>query len=159
MNATDPRPRRVWLVGEHNPLSADPRHALYPRPPGCAGARLAKVLGLSEEAYLSAFERRNLLPHDAPRWSAALARDAAKALLGETSTGDRLVLLGARVAAAFGLLFRESLFRPAVRPVGLAGAPRAVLVLPHPSGRSREWNAPDAAPKAREGLRELLEVA
>ena len=71
----------VVLVGESNPHSADPCHALYPLPPNAAGGRLARVLGLPPREYLSAFpDRRNLLPQKA-KWSAPLARRAADDVL------------------------------------------------------------------------------
>ena len=67
----------VVLVGESNPHSADPCHALYPLPPNAAGGRLARVLGLPPREYLSAFpDRRNLLSGTA-KWSAPTARAAA----------------------------------------------------------------------------------
>jgi hypothetical protein len=105
-------------------------------------------------SYLALFERRNLLA--AARWSAPAARAAADGILREQTHLDRLVLLGAKVSAAFGVDFRSNLLHPRFVQVGnelLCG--RWVLVLPHPSGRSREWNDPRTAELAREALAAL----
>lgn len=133
---------RTWLIGEHNPYQArdapeeELNHfALYPAPDASAGARLCRVLGLPPAEYLRRFERRNLL-RELP-WSAPRARAAADAVLAEMPERDRLVLLGRRVADAFGAPFdvdpRAAL--PVERWRG-----HLVLVLPHPSGRSHLWN-------------------
>ena len=50
---------RALLIGEDNPLSAVPEHALFPYPVGCAGHRLAGILGLGNAAYLALW-RTNL---------------------------------------------------------------------------------------------------
>lgn len=150
---------RTWLIGESNPYGADPYYALYPLPPHASGGRLMRILGLDENAYLAAFERRNLLIGN--RWSAPAARRAAVALLGEVSGGQvepewsksttigagKLVLLGAKVAGAFGLDYRASLLSP-VRLLA-DGVLTPVLVIPHPSGLNRAWADPALAPRVR----------
>ena len=139
---------RVFLVGESNPYGSNPYYALYPLPAHATGGRLAKVLGLAADEYLDRFERRNLLVGS--RWSVPEARRAAVALLRELDTCDRLVLLGARVAAAFGVPFRENLCAVWWLEVGHDHRrPRWTLVLPHPSGRSREWNDPEMRGRVR----------
>ena len=130
---------RVLLVGESNPYGADPRFALYPEPPGCAGARLCAILGMTDREYLRTFDRVNLLGNG--RWSLPAAREAA-----QTVTARYRVLLGARVAAAHGVPFLP-FYRCA--PPWLEAGPQNWLVLPHPSGRSRLWNEPGAAERAR----------
>lgn len=144
---------RVWLIGEQNPYGADPKFALYPLPPHAAGGRLARVLDLDERAYLRAFVRRNLVS-DA-KWSVPVARLAADVLLREHPTQDRLVLLGARVAAAFGLPFRDHLCEAKRLRVGTLPTERLVLVIPHPSGLSREWNAPGIKERVKAAVVEL----
>lgn len=135
---------RPWLVGESNPYGSDPRYALYPDPPGCAGWRLChKVFGLTPKRYIGAFERRNLL--EGGRWSVPRAREAAMRIAQESSDAP-LVLLGARVAAAFDLPFRPFW-------VAMDGL---VAVLPHPSGLSRAWNDPAAPARARTTVESLL---
>lgn len=145
---------RVWLIGEQNPYGSDPKYALYPLPPHAAGGRLARVLGLDDRAYLRAFVRRNLLTAD--KWSVPAARAAANQILVEHPAHDKLVLLGARVAAAFGLPFREHICEVRRELVGTtAPQVRDVLVVPHPSGLSRAWNDPTTAPRVRAAVEVL----
>lgn len=137
----------TWLVGEHNPYGSDPSMALYPLPENAAGDRLCrKVLGMTHYEYLQKFERRNLLQTRDGRWSAPLAREAAQKVLREAN-GAPLVLLGARVAAAFGL--------PSLPFIVRRQLPSPILVLPHPSGRCRVWNDARNFERARACLREL----
>lgn len=148
MSAPTRRPRAT-LIGEDNPHSADPRHALFPYPANCAGERLQNlVMGVGVADYLRDYERVNLC---AGRWSAPEARDRAEELLD--SERSVLVLLGAKVARAFGWphepfatywVSRDHLDRPACR----------VVLLPHPSGRCRIWNSPDAFARAQSILRD-----
>lgn len=145
---------KITLIGEFNPYSPDPKMALYPIPAAGAGARGARVmraLDMSEDAYLSTFVRHDLL-HE-PRWSVPEARRRARDIL--RTSESRMVLLGARVAAAFGLTpFWGFCFQQ--RTVVLHGdVTRRVLVLPHPSGRSRAWNEPYARDRARAAFARL----
>lgn len=149
-----PAQPRVWLIGEQNPYGSDPKFALYPLPPRAAGGRFARVLGLDDRAYLRAFVRRNLLTAD--RWSVPAARSAADQILAEHPAHDRMVLLGARVAAAFGLSFRDHLCEVRRELVGTTSPQvRDVLVVPHPSGLSRAWNDPATAPRVRAAVEVL----
>ncbi len=134
----------IMLVGEDNPYSNNPHHALYPYPPGCAGHRLChKVLGLETDAYLRGFDRVNLCTG---KWTAAEARERAAYLTDVHGPGG-LVLLGAKVTRAFGLEFRP--FSLATLPTGVAA------IIPHPSGLSRAWNEPGAFERARAVVTEL----
>lgn len=118
-----------------------------------------RVLGMTEDEYLDAFERRNLLT--ASKWSAPAARKAANALLDDARPGDALVLLGARVSAAFQVDFRSHIFQPQMKHFGAFGGAMFlelfVLVLPHPSGLSREWNKPMTAACVRSAFQRLRE--
>lgn len=155
MGRLRPEHRRPLLVGELNPHRSDPRLALYPYPPGCAGARLQeKVLGVSMREYLRRYDRVNLC---CGRYTTAEARAVAAALRermerwadSEPRGRSRAVavLLGAKVSAAFGLDFVP------FRVMAMSGRWRAVQ-LPHPSGRNRMWNDPAAIERARAALRE-----
>lgn len=136
---------QVLLVGESNTRTDNQCYALYPTPPGCAGARLCAILAMSHAQYLATFARVNLL--GSRHWSSAAARVAA-----ETLTARYRVLLGARVAAAHGLPFTP------FRVVSLR--PRwQGIILPHPSGRSRVWNDRSACVTARELVRALVVAA
>ncbi len=85
---------RPVLLGMNNPISDDPRHALYPHPPNCAGARLQRFSGLDKNTYLSVFDRRNVI--GGQQWDAKLAKTRAPALR-EEFLGRHVVLLGAPV--------------------------------------------------------------
>lgn len=131
------------LVGEANPYGGDPYYALYPYPRGCAGHRLCeKVMGLTDREYLERFDRVNLCP---TRWRAKEARDNAVQLAIERM-GGVVVLLGAKVTRAFGFPFAP--FSPPFTDL------MTVVILPHPSGLSRAWNAPGSYERARAVLRE-----
>ena len=146
------------LVGEDNPLSRDPRHALFPYPKHHAGGRLATtIMGLSCTAYLRRFDRVNLC---AGKWSIKEAREHAAKIWNESVDRPAVVLLGAKVCAAFG---REFVPFEAYATNYYCSEPGKVwqkmksyvniVVLPHPSGRCRLWNEPDSISKARGVLR------
>lgn len=141
--------QRPILVGETNPYGSDPRYALYPAPAGSAGHRLCHFcMGLRVTTYIGSFERANLCTG---KWKMKDARIAAAAIR-ERSTGGRvIVLLGARVCAAFGVEFRPFDLCHDVALCHDGGAARGptFVVLPHPSGRSRLWNRPGASLLAR----------
>jgi len=132
---------RPILIGEFNTSAADPAYALWPEPAGSVGDHLCRiVLGLEKTRYVQLFERRNLLVGD--RWS---DRDAAEAAMELCWTHDRapLVLLGARVARAFGVSFEP--FTVVIRE------PWA-LCLPHPLDH---WNELGSIERARASLSAL----
>jgi hypothetical protein len=134
---------RPLLVGEANPYGGDPEFALWPAPRGCAGDRLCRlVLGMTEGEYFAAFDRVNLCPR---MWSIRQAR--ARAVQIEMDRGGPVVLLGAKVCDAF-----RRAFRPFTVVLTAPGAP-ALVILPHPSGRSRLWNEPGSWGRARSVLR------
>lgn len=162
----------VLLVGEQNPHSDDPRYALYHRPPSAAGARLRALLGLPVEEYLACW-RVNLVDERAG-WDKRAASDRALSLLSDPEPPWRtVVLLGRRVADAcryVGPFFSVDRARVDVdegfeylamnwdndgafqaRQPGEV----AVVSLPHPSGRSREWNHRDARATTLSLLRQV----
>jgi hypothetical protein len=179
--AAPARPHRPLLVGESNPFGSDPAFALYHLPRTSSGNRLRSILRLTDAEYLAQLDRANLLTGRS--WGAVRARDAAAALLRERASTDPallaqpLVLLGRKVAEAFGLGYLAPLQRvfwtgfailavkARVRPAG-AGAgtaaiwadtpPRRIVLLPHPSGRGREWNVFRAKRRARKLVAALV---
>lgn len=130
---------RPLLVGELNPHSARRDRALAPLPRGAAGDRLRKVLGMTDREYLRAFVRTNLCWR---RWSRRQARREAT-VIARTWPGP-VVLLGQKVAAAFGLEYR---------PLTRDGR---FLVVPHPSGRCRAWNDPTVGNAVRQLVRGMI---
>lgn len=143
----------VTVVGEDNPYGSDPRYALYDEPERSAGARLRRlVFGVRRTTYHRRTRRLNLCD---PRWSAPAARARAAELLADRSAGEArvFVLLGRKVAAAFGLDAHPP-FSVVLAP-DEDGAFWPCVLLPHPSGRCREWNEPGAHERARALLRSV----
>lgn len=141
---------RPLLIGEANPYGADPEFALFPAPERSAGWRLCRlVLGLPRLTYMDLFDRVNLCPKN---WNMKEARTRAVQL--RSVPAFQAVLLGRKVAAAFGLenvppFTVVTNDRPArVRTPDSAGRGWEV-VLPHPSGLCLEWNKPGAFERAR----------
>lgn len=141
---------RVLLVGEDNPYGSDPAFALYCYPPGCAGYRLRRILGLPQHIYLS-LHRKNLCD-DA--WSAKRARERAFELLTPFAEWKVLVLLGRKVTSTFEKVAFSG--DPLEAFAFRRSCPGLTLVsLPHPSGRNLVWNQPWATTRAREILHEV----
>lgn len=143
----------VVIVGEMNPYGADPRYALYDEPAGSAGGRLRRlVLGLRSDTYHRRTRRFNLCTGV---WGPAKARRYTAGRIGSLcGQDDTVVLLGRKVADAFGLDHLAPFTTQAVVSVD-EGSVRRYVLLPHPSGRCREWNEPGAYERARELLRQI----
>lgn len=97
------------------------------------------MLGAGEDAYLTCFDRANLFPLPPARWLIAQARTSAQKL-AQSYDGD-IIMLGTRVSAAFG--FYE---------LPVWERHERFVRLPHPSGRSREWNEEGARERLRSAL-------
>ncbi len=155
----------VLLVGEDNPVSTAPEHALYPHPEGCAGHRLAGILGLEPRRHLIEWWRTNLCN---PTWSKRDARSRARALVVTEGVPWRtIVMLGRKVAEAFQFVnpTTEASTYQAVRPFESTRVVHRVyphedstrttidwitlVSLPHPSGRCRDWNFSENTHRAR----------
>lgn len=147
------------LVGELNPYGPAAEYALWPDPPGCAGHRLChKVLGMSEHAYMEAFDRTNLCGR---KWSMPLARLAAGAVNAHGQPRRVIIMLGRKVATAFGYGHHQPFTTVAKvwnkdgydlmldDEVTADNPTTRFLVLPHPSGLCRVWNEPGAFERAR----------
>lgn len=149
--------KRPVLVGEMNPYQkpgADPTHRfdLYPKPERASGGRLCyDILGMSAQAYLRAFVRRDLLTGD--KWSVPKAREAAATLWRDSGEAP-LILLGAKVTVAFGLSYKPFVIATAT---GMNDVSKRVVILPHPSGLCRVWSEdPKNYQRARDLVNELL---
>jgi len=133
----------VVLIGESPAVGGSPEGALE----GPSGRRLADLCGVSFDRYLELFARTNLcdVPGSYSREGALLTTRR----LTDQLVGRRVVLLGSRVVAAWGM--RPRLF--AWQKVFADGDRRRAIRVahaPHPSGRSRYWNDAEAAARARE---------
>ena len=129
---------KVILCGMNNPLHSDPRYALFPYPPGCAGWRILELLrirlpDLTRSQYSRGFERINLV--DDMVWDRWKARDKA-AQLPSLYRGRTIVLFGDGVRRAVGLP------KELIHPIERDGV--VWRQLPHPSGRCRWYNDPEA---------------
>lgn len=159
---------RVVLVGEDNPQSSLPEHALFPHPPGCAGHRLSQILGLTRARHLALW-RTNLC---CPTWSTKKARERAVVLLRPDAPWNVLVLLGRKVAQAFERVVGQSLDPFSITRVdgtvvgahdpecvcgGEGGRSRlfTLVSLPHPSGRNLVWNDRSAWLDARKLMQQV----
>ena len=142
---------RILLIGEDNPLSLDPQFALYCYPPGCAGYRLRRILGLPQHQYL-ALHRKNLCDGS---WSKDRAKARAFELLAPLAPWRVMVLLGRKVTETFERVALGG--EPLVPFAYKTCCPGMTLVsLPHPSGRNAAaWSGPKPRSRVREILREL----
>jgi hypothetical protein len=139
---------RPLIVGEAPGPGTDPRRPLHPE---CdAGKRLCKIAGLSPEEYLAAFDRVNLLCAS-DGWSADAACEAAAGLLWKEARRVRLVLIGRRVAAAFGAVGLPYYQWSDAVPPGIPFIKMSVAVIPR--------NSPVNAELARKFWRGLAEEA
>jgi mutator protein MutT len=142
----------VVVVGEVNPYGADPKYALYDEPAGSAGGRLRRlVFGLCRTSYRRWTRRFNLCTG---AWGPAKARHTVGQIWGRCGPDETIVLLGRKVAGAFGLGHLAPFTRQDVVQVDGGNLLRYVI-LPHPSGRCRTWNEPDAVERARALLRQV----
>ena len=140
---------RVLLVGEDNPYGSDPEFALYNYPPGCAGYRLRRILGLPQHQYL-ALHRTNLCASSG--WSMKEARRRSQLLIADPSAPWRVVvMLGRKVADAFE--YDRPFFTHGV--ASRTGGKMILVSLPHPSGRNAGSWSGQAPMRARQILREL----
>lgn len=127
-------------------------------PASCTGARLGRLLGAEDVNDVAAFVNLLSAGEAAGGWDRRLAAERADSvawsLRGDPLPARRAVLLGARVAAAFGL-GGGPCWKMSLAEVG--GVP--TLLLPHPSGRCRWWNTRANVLAAERALRRVLAEA
>lgn len=138
---------RPVILGMNNPYSTDPYYALYPHPENSAGARICAMflasasqagLPLTRRDYIKGFDRRNLV--DTPTWNMEYARQRANQARGELQ-GRKVVICGTAVLGVLGLRRHEWLVW-SERSGDLFKDPFDYVLVPHPSGRCREYNDP-----------------
>lgn len=139
---------KTVILGMNNPYSSRPELALYPHPENSAGARLCAMflqaarigngINMKKSDYLTGFDRRNLV--DDPTWDAARASRAAEELRRNLK-GRRVVICGTAVLGALKLRRHEWLAW-SERSGDLFMDPFDYCLIPHPSGRCREYNDP-----------------
>lgn len=155
-------PPKAMIVGEGPGNNTWKSCPLFPYPRHSAGWRLWKMSEMEGQEYLRTFERRNIL--DTPKWDAAQARVNARSIHDSAArAGTPLVLLGARVASAFGhehdtFMWNFNEVRTGDR-IHYDCAPLVPMVrIPHPSGRNLQLNTPEAKLKVHHALRQALEI-
>lgn len=153
----------VLLVGEDNPRSEDPRHALYPYPVHCAGYNFAENIANVGVGHQLATWRTNLCN---PTWSIRAAVERARELVDAPGVPWRvIIMLGTKVSGAFERALADRFSPPLkVQPFTTHRVVRRVLEgsrtraeidwmllvsLPHPSGRCRAWSNPAQIHRAR----------
>jgi uracil-DNA glycosylase len=148
---------RLVLVGEAPGGSGTgPLPALE----GLVGRRLAKMMDVSDELYMSQTVRKNIFetPDQGQRWSLTSARVRAIHMMTDFEDEDLVVLLGARVAKAFSVddapLYEWRGFRRPWR-----GDTVYVARVPHPSGRNRNLNDREERRRMSEFLAGALRAA
>lgn len=120
-----------------------------------AGARLAKLCGLTNEELLKRCDTSNLLPDwrgkngKGDNFPMNEAIISAELIWTKFFDYDRVVLFGSNVASAFGMKNEKVL-----KWVVLEGT--TVAVVPHPSGINRWYNDPENRKKAEKFLRKLI---
>jgi hypothetical protein len=162
------------LIGEAPGPNTDPAFPLFPLPARSAGYYLCKLTGLSTAGYLRTFERHNLLQehpgHNAngrgkDRWPVREARAAAGAMLPFLA-GRRVILVGRRVAEAFGqprelldFFSWQEVHVKRWRPLDERPGPVSLTCIPHPSGRNHWYNEPGNRERATAFFQQLLTEA
>ena len=139
---------RLVIVGE-----APGKISIPPTLPGLAltgntGANLAAIAGWPTGLYIAQTDRRNLFYTVQPQWDAEAARKSAQ-LLRDSFRHDLVILMGTRVAEAFGVSERPMYTWWIEREGNFAR-------IPHTSGRNRVWSDPDERARARAFLKPLL---
>lgn len=138
------------IIGEAPSKHGDPDKPIE----GKIGNRLAHAGGITFEDYMACFERVNLL-HVRQEYSGkgsafnkAEALEHANKLQKQFVAGRTILLLGKRVAEAFGLngdYFDVHFVNDA-----------HVYVIPHPSGVNRWWNDPENRSRMEEFMHEVI---
>ncbi len=139
----------IVLVGESNPYGSDPRYALYDEPRGAAGHRLRTLIFGVRRATYARFHRANLCDWE---WILSVAKAKVKRLCADLPTAT-FVLCGKKVQNAFNFRYEREPFSTWEE----AGDPEydglKFVLIPHPSGRNREWNREGSFERARVLLR------
>lgn len=141
------------IIGEAPSKNQDPPHPIE----GRIGQRLADLSGLTLPEFLAHFDRTNLIHvrQDTAahgfQFDMPLARRRAEVLAQSFRPNQIVLLLGQRVAMAFGFSNRT---QPFVQH-HIHGA--EVRIVPHPSGINRWWNEPKNEDAAKVFMRTIVE--
>lgn len=142
-----PRPVGL-LVGEQPRPGGNSKLPLWPWPQNGSGGRLLAMSRMRLIDYFRLLARVNVSREPVARWNANGARERGLHLLRALPDGTRVVACGARARDALGV---PDFFRPQAMYTGMedmfqdggAGPRVEVVAIPHPSGRTRDYNDPD----------------
>lgn len=146
---------RLLLIGEDFGNADTRYHSDIYALTGKSGRRLASLMGFEGDdamlRYALATERTNVVTVQ-PQWKdhALVAENVIR--IGERARHRKVILLGVRVAGAFGYQNTDMmtwLFDPNIEAW--------VARMPHPSGRSHWWNEEANVIEASRFLRDALE--
>lgn len=144
---------RLILVGEApgGKSGSLPGPALDVR--GATGKRLSRMMKLTPEEFM-ALDRRNLFDttDEGRAWDRYAAARRAWRMTKTFEDGDRVILLGGRVADAFGLRDYPRFVWMSINPEDPL-CPVDIAIIPHPSGRNRAYNDPAIYDEATAFLR------
>jgi hypothetical protein len=114
------------------------------------------MMGLGVMEFMRRTERHNLFntPDEGKKWNYREAGNRAERLAHSFVDGDRVILLGSKVAWAFDLLDLPY-FRWTTKLV--EGGSIQVAFVPHPSGRNRVLNDPETLAEMWRFMREAAE--
>jgi uracil-DNA glycosylase len=138
------------------PLSGAPARTLC-RAAGWEPDGPASELGSWTWALYGWFETVNVFSRyaDATPWSAVIARQRAIEIVKDSRPGT-IVVLGNRVAAAFGILDSSNPFVWLEWSSAAIGHSYRIVRIPHPSGRNRLLNDPAMREAVGRTLREAV---
>jgi hypothetical protein len=148
-------PPVAMLVGEAPAPNGQGRGplALFPWPASSSAGRLLKISGMPPGVYLGRFARANLVDPCPDSWSVPAARVAADEMRKrvEDLNLTRVVLLGRRVADAFGI---DAFFvrREVYESPEAARCAMTIVAIPHPSGLNPAYNDEHTKASARHEL-------
>lgn len=126
---------------------------------GETGRRLAMWAGLSAADFHARVTCLNLFERLPEKWYPKDARERAIVMWHEQFVeGDRVVMLGVRVAAAFGLKQRVRKRQVLTWFEWVERDLWSYAVMPHPSGLNHYWNVEEHHRLAEEFLQDLLGV-
>lgn len=128
------------IVGEAPGKHTSPRLPMFPWPASSAGGRLLKMAGITAGEYIGRLRRRNLWETYEQAEEAGAPEDRARGELALDSifafdANERIVVLGDRVARAFGL---DGIWKS--RTVTRGDTTVEIKSIAHPSGRSLVYN-------------------
>jgi hypothetical protein len=141
---------KIVFIGQQPNEYADENQPALPVRPNSSGARLVKLMGITEEAFRYHFTLVNVSPHHDPEGFNPTYNIAAALNLLPLLEDRRVVLLGPAIANSFCINRDAYQFNKWFDYPGEMNA--LFSVIPHPSGMNRLYNDPVVVEEVREFL-------